>query len=233
MSGGIVYRLHTMESTKSTPSSSNPHKKKKKKGAVAHHGVAITKWVSHIDRRFMFWTLLIGVFEFLVCAWPATALGVFGADAMLNFVLFVYAIRGILLIWAALSAESVHLMHGLEGVNGSPFRVYGKFRESTALTIWWILAYVIGGIFGAILLIIVASTYTWHSCKLLYWLSVGFYAGTTIESFIVPTFMYRKAVHDNLEYYMKKTQTTESKETGKKSRGKSAASLYRDLISEV
>jgi len=223
-----------MERKKPSPGATGTSKKKKKK-TVAHHGVIITKWVSHIDRRFLFWTLLIGIGEFLVTAWPATALGVFGAEAMLNFVLFVYAIRGILLIWAALSAESVHMMHGLEGVNGSPFRVYGKFRESTSLTIWWILAYIIGGIFGAILLIVVAATYTWWDCKLLYWLSVGFYIGTTIESFIVPTFMYRKAVHENVEYYMKKAETTQGKEkkAGKKSRGKSAVEQYMDLVGEV
>ena len=101
MRGEVVYRFHNMETK--DPTSSVTSKKKRKRKDVKHHGVVITKWVSSIDKRFLFWTLLIGIGEFLVVAWPATALGVFGAEAMLNFVLFVYAIRGILLIWAALS----------------------------------------------------------------------------------------------------------------------------------
>ncbi len=193
---------------------------KKNKREVIHHGTVITAWVKHIDKRFLFWTLTIGIGEFLVSAWPATALGVFGADAMLNFVLFVYAIRGLLLIYAALSAESIHFMHGMEGVRNSPFRVYGSFRESNALMIWWVLAYIIGGLFGLVLLIVVASTYTWWGCKLLYWLSVGFYTGTTIESFIIPTFLYSKAIDDNVKFYMKKAKEDKSIKSRSKSKKK-------------
>lgn len=206
----LVYRVSIMEKGK-TRSGTKSIRQKKKKNKVIHHGVAITRFVKHIDRAFLFWTLFIGIGEFLVTAWPATALGVFGVDAMMNFVLFVYAIRGILLIYAALSAESIYLMHGMEGVKGSPFRVFGAFRDSWALAAWWIIAYIIGGIFGAILTITVAATYTWYSCKLLYGLSVGFYAVTTLESFVVPTFMYRKAIHENVTFYMRKVQEKERK----------------------
>lgn len=199
-----------------------------KKERHIHHSVDITRWTKRIDKRFLLWTLVIGIGEFLVIAWPATAFGVYGAKAMMNFILFVYAIRGALLIYAALSSESIYLFHGMDGVRGSPLRVFGAFSQSNALTVWWILAYVIGGIFGFILTVVVAATYTWYSCKVLYGLTVGFYAITTLESFVVPTFMYARAVDDNVKYYMDKAK----KSPKKKSRNRKIVHVaLEDLIS--
>ena len=209
------------------PKSSSETEASTKKKKVVHHGVEITKWVKAIDKNFLCWTLLIGIGEFLVVGWPATAFGVFGGEAMISFFLVFYGIRGILLIYSALSAEGIYIYHGMEGVKDSPLRVLGSFRDSYALSIWWAIAYIVGGMLGLMVTIFVAATYTWYSCKLLFWLTLGFYIGTTLESFIIPTFMYRKAVHNNVTYYIKKEKKRKRKK--KKKKGKQAhdiAALY-------
>lgn len=214
--------LLSRKSVKTTSGGGSSEKKKK----VVHHGVEITKWVKNIDKTFLCWTLLIGIGEFLVVGWPATAFGVFGGEAIVSFILLFYGIRGILLIYSALSAQGIYIYHGVEGVKDSPLRIFGYFKDSYALSIWWGLAYIIGGLCGLVITIFVAATYTWYSCKLLFWLTFGFYLGTTIESFIIPTLMYKKAVHNNVTYYLKKEKKRKKKKKKPKRQVHDIAALY-------
>ena len=215
-----------------TDDTSKKKKKQTKEKVHMHKDWNITNYIDPIDRTFLMWTLTIGIGELLVIGWPITALEIYGGKAILNVVLFFFGIRGIILIYSALSSQRVYRMHGSDGVKHNPLRVLSMFSNSTALALWWTLAFVTGVMFGIIMIGISASTYSFISHHLvLYWITLGFYIGTTIESFFVAQFLYSQAIHNNVMYYKKKDKL--KRERAKKKELKKKNVLYEISISTV
>jgi len=106
---------------------------------------------------------------------------------------------------AALKTERVYLLHGAEGVKSNPLRIAGIFRQSTLLSLWLILAYLVGGIGGIIMTGITGALFREVPLTLAI-LSVTFYALTTIESFCIPTLLYNRAIDKPIERHKIRAQ---------------------------
>lgn len=162
-----------------------------------HMGVSLRDQHQRLRGSFVATAVSILAVEAAFIAWPITATVLWGVQAAINWVWFLYAIRAMMLLWAILTSASlaVEKLWGTGTYHWSAFyRVYGSFAPSRALVAWASLAFGAGCILGGIATVVSAAVYTFYTSKVLYGLSLGIGALAVCESFVAPFVLYHFGV---------------------------------------
>lgn len=162
-------------------------------------GYALVRHKPRIKWAFRWTILLFLVLELILTAWPITATVLWGFEAALTWIWFLYIPRVIFLLWAVLSTSEVITLFGSGApARGNVMRMMGAFAPSTTLAVWTVMAWVGGVIVGLILLVITAATFVFFrrmDLLLLYGLSIGIGVVAVLESGIAPFLVYRFGVY--------------------------------------